>query len=55
MLFDLKNPLNNNAPLWPAYSALYDKKLSKDNLAISHMQTLISTGAPLRANDTFVY
>jgi len=42
-------------PFWEATSAIFDKKLSKDNLAITHMQGLVSTGGPLRVNDTFKY
>lgn len=53
LLFDVVG--ETGSPLWPAYAALYDKKLSKDNLGITHMQTLVNTGGPLRANDTFVY
>ena len=53
-MIDFKNPANGQ-PLWPAYSALYDKKLTAENLAITHMQSLVFSGAPLRANDSFVY
>jgi hypothetical protein len=42
-------------PFWEAKSAIFDKKLSVDNLAITHMQGKFKTGGPLRVNETFKY
>ena len=41
-------------PYWESKKTSFDKKLSKDNLAISHMQCIFLTGGPLQ-NDTFRY
>ena len=46
--------LMDNTTLWPFYKALFDKKLSKDNLAITHMLTTINIGGPLK-NETFKF
>jgi len=42
-------------PYWDAKSAIFDKKLSVDNLAITHMQGRFSTGGPIYVNETFKY
>ena len=42
-------------PLWPSLQAVFDKKLSQTNLAITHMPAFIQAGAPLRVNDSFKY
>lgn len=37
---------------WGMVKAIFDKKLSADNLAITHMQTIFFLGGPLM-NETF--
>lgn len=39
-------------PYWTAIKTAFDKKLSKENFAITHMTATIFTGGPLK-NETF--
>lgn len=39
-------------PFWGMKKAIFDKKLSADNIAISHMQCIFFLGGPLK-NETF--
>ena len=40
------------SPYWGMQKAIFDKKLSAENLAITHMQCLFFLGGPLK-NETF--
>lgn len=54
---DLENNLKvlMATPFWGAQSAIFDKKLKPDNLAITHMQCIFFTGGPLMKDDGFKY
>lgn len=54
---DLENNLKAlmKTKFWEQTSTDFDKKLSEDNFAITHIKSMVITGGPLRANESFKY